>query len=134
VNPADKALDAIIGRVLRGEYKKRGQRLTDLAELAGIPYVTLQKKINGKSSLTAVELIALCKAMDPTLDPGAVLDEAQRFFESMSPAPHTTDDINQKRREKEAEARAMSPDELARTEKHAATDDEELLTDEPPAP
>lgn len=126
-------MNVVVGRILKGEYKKRGMLLEDLAERAQIPYGTLRKKIAGASPIFVTELIALAKAMVPPLDPRAVLDEADSLYVQMS-AAGVTNDLHKKRSEKEAEARAMTPDQLDQVKKRAATTEPVLEEDEPPAP
>lgn len=125
-----KTLNAVIGDVVRGEFTKHGLTLEQLAERTNIPYGTLRKKIIGTSPIHVTELVTLVAAIGPEVTVERVIDDAQAIWERMSSASATTDALTKKRLEKEAEARAMTPDQLAEAP-HAATDDPELGTDEP---
>lgn len=127
----DRELNALIGRVLKAEYGKRGMLLEDLARRANIPYGTLRRKIAGGAPLFTTELLAVAEAMDPPLDPRAVLDQVDELWAAMSPAA-ATNDLQQKRSEKQAAAAAMTPAALDKVMKRAATTDPELGQDEPP--
>lgn len=128
-----KTLNAVIGDVIRGQYTTYGLTIEELAVRTGIAYGTLRKKIAGTSPIFVTELLAITRAIGNDLTPEDVIADAERIWARLSAASLTTDDITAKRTEKEAEARSMSIDQLAET-KHAATDDPELLTDEPEAP
>jgi predicted transcriptional regulator len=130
---ADADLNAVIGSVLKGEYTKRGMTVEGLAADTKIPYSTLRKKIAGESPIFATELLVIVGAISPDLDPGEILDEAQRIWEGMSAAAATKDDLR-KMREKQEQAREMPPEALEDQERRAATTDEELSSDEPDAP
>jgi len=59
-------LNTLLGATLKGEYKKRGMRLEDIAKSVGIPYATLRKKIAGQSPIYATELILVCQVIGVT--------------------------------------------------------------------
>jgi len=91
-----KDLNAFVGDVLKGEYKKRGQRLEDLAPIAGIPYGTLRRKIAGGAPILASELIALSAAIG--VAPAKVVEEALELYggidKLMSEVPPTQEPSN----------------------------------------
>ena len=120
-------LNSVVGDVIRGEYTKRGLTLERLATASGIPYGTLRRKIAGGAPLYVSELIALARIIG--VDPGAILDEAEQLFRSTS-GPLSTPDVITERVHKHAEARELTPARLLQT-RHAATDDPELLADQP---
>jgi transcriptional regulator with XRE-family HTH domain len=119
-------LNTAVGNVLKGEYTKREKTLDDLAAETGIPYSTLRRKIAGGAPIFVAELMAIAKAIP--VSAGKVLDEAEELV-AMS-AADATNDLDAIRRRKQAEASAMKPEDLE-AEKHAATRDPELDTDQP---
>lgn len=130
------AFSRAIADILTGRQKRTrmpdGHRMTqdDLVESTGIAKPTLQRKLAGESEIKVGELERLCAAL--SIDAASVVAEAQAEFASLeqltapvSPAPAIPVDLDRKRK-----ARAMPPEQLEQ-ERHAATLDPELDTDEP---
>jgi len=105
-------LNALVGATLKGEYKKRGMRLEDIAKSAGIPYPTLRKKIAGQSPIFATELILICQVIGVT--PERVLGDAMDMYggvdKLVSEVTSTTEAPDKRR--KQAEALSMTTEQI----------------------
>jgi len=105
-------LNTLVGATLKGEYKKRGMRLEDIAKKAGIPYPTLRKKIAGQSPIFATELILICQVVGVT--PERVLGDAMELYggvdKLVSEVTSTTETSDKKR--KQDEARSMTTEQI----------------------
>ena len=100
----EKDLNTLVGATLKGEYKKRGMRLEDIAPKVGIPYPTLRKKIAGQSPIFATELILICQVIGVT--PERVLADAMEMYggvdKLVSEVTSTTKTSDKKRKQEEA--------------------------------
>jgi len=68
----------VVGRVLRGEYTKRGMTQADLAESAGEPVGTVRNTLAGSAPMTIERFELYCAAIG--VDPGEVLREAMSTY------------------------------------------------------
>lgn len=118
--------------ILVASYKEERMTQADLVARTGINPTTMQRLLAGKSVIDVTQLAALADAIG--VPPQDLMERAVERAERLSAASSNMSDLQKKRSEKEAEARAMTPDQLAQVEKRAATDDPELGTDEPEAP
>jgi transcriptional regulator with XRE-family HTH domain len=117
-------LNTLVGATLKGEYKKRGLRLEDLAPTVGIPYGTLRRKIAGESPIFASELVLLCQAIGVT--PERVLADAIDLFggtDKLMSEASSISELSEKERMQE-EARAMSTEQIEGLTNHAGTSKE----------
>jgi DNA-binding transcriptional regulator YdaS (Cro superfamily) len=131
-----KRLNRMVGKAIRSEYEKRDYTLETFAPLTGVPYSTLRKKIAGASPIFAAELITIAAAIGGEMTPEFLMDEAVKLYGGqarlMSDAADTTDELDTKR--KQRDAAAMSGGTLDEMDQKAATLDDELDTPEPEAP
>jgi transcriptional regulator with XRE-family HTH domain len=121
---------------IRAERSAAGLSQETLAKLSGVNYETLKRILKGDRDINITQISGIALAVGIT--PAQLVQRAEERLrvmvnEELSEGASTTDDITRKRLEKEAEARSMTIDQLAGTQ-NAATDDPELLSDEPEAP
>ena len=105
-------LNTLVGATLKGEYKKRGMRLEDIAQTVGIPYATLRKKIAGQSPIFTSELVILCQAIGVSSE--RVLADAVELFGGMDRLLSAACSIKSEseKKKKQAEARAMPTEQI----------------------
>ncbi len=124
-----------VADVLVGKHKAARLSQAQLSEQTGIKPRTLQRILSGTAEIEVEQLALISAASDTT--PEAVLIEAVEKFGGLerlvSDAAATKDDLRE-RREKQEQARSMSTEALEDQERRAATDDEELGSDEPGTP
>lgn len=121
---------------IRAERGSANLTQEELARLAGINYETFKRILKGERDINITQITGIARAVG--IRPAQLVQRAEERYivmleEQLSAGGGIPNDITRKRIEKEAEARAMTPDQLAGA-KHAATTDPELNTDEPGAP
>lgn len=89
-------LSRAISDVLTGAYAKKRLTQEELAERAEMSIWTLQKKLKGRSHITATDLVLISRAIG--VDPAAVLNEAisdvERAAGALSEGDGTVDPID----------------------------------------
>lgn len=126
ITPTSRA----ISDVLTGAYTKKRITQDTIAEKAEMSPVTVQKKLRGRSPISATDLVVLSRAIG--VEPADVLDEALAdlaLTEKQTSAGVTS--ISEHRRKKTPAE--MTFEELER-ERSAANTDPELGQDEPEHP
>ncbi len=127
---ADRAIAAII----KGYARTLGVTQDEIAATTGIPLVGVQRLFSGKSAWKTSQLLDVAAAIGGPKDASTLLDEAVAFIPhlpAVSEAATTTDDLERKRRQRQAAA--MTVEELEQLS-GAATRDAELDSDEPDLP
>lgn len=129
VSPIDRAIAA----VLNSAYTLKGMTRNELSEKTGINATTMQRLLSGKSAWNSSQFLEVCLAIGGPKSPEALFREAIDFIPYLPKLPvsdgtGTTDDLDRKRRQREAAA--MSIEELEQLG-GAATRDAELDSDEP---
>lgn len=130
VTPISRA----ISDILAGAYKKKRVTQDEIAERANMSIWTVQKKLRGRSPVTATDLVVLAQAIG--VDPGRVLTEAlddlteeERAQEGILASEGVVSIADQRRKKKPSE---MTEEELDAFEgESAANTDTELGHDEP---
>lgn len=121
--------------VIVGEYKKRRLTQASIASDAGFSPVTLQRMLAGVSEISAEDVVKIAAVVG--FDPAEVITEAIEIaggVEALMPPPPNvsdapaTNDFERKRRQREVAA--MTPEQLE-GQRHAATRDPELDSDQP---
>jgi len=128
VTPISRA----ISDVLTGAYARKRLTQEDLSQRTGIPLVTLQKKLRGRSPISATDLVVIAEAIG--VQPPKMLEEAMQELvdqaESGMSAP-VANILDQRQKKTPAE---MTDDELEAIQKKAAINDTELEQDETDLP
>jgi transcriptional regulator with XRE-family HTH domain len=128
ITPTSRA----ISDVLTGAYTKKRITQDEIAEKAGMSQVTVQKKLRGRSPISATDLVVLSRAIG--VDPTSVLSEALvdlTLAEKL--ASEGVHSISEHRRKKKPSE--MSEEELDAFEgERAANTDTEIGHDEPESP
>ncbi|WP_404474765.1 helix-turn-helix domain-containing protein [Microbacterium aerolatum] len=128
VTPISRA----ISDVLTGAYARKRLTQDQIAAKVDMSPVTLQKKLRGRSPITATDLVILARAIG--VDPASVLNDA---IEDVATAERQKSEgvasiADQRRKKTPAE---MTDDELEAFEgESAANTDPEMGHDEPEAP
>jgi len=109
-----------VGDLLTGAYNAARMNQTDIAAETGMSTVTLQKKLAGTSPITATDLVLIAGAI-PNTDAGAILETAISqlggYSALLSEASSTKD--SQERKKKQAEAQAMTTEQIEEETKRA---------------
>lgn len=126
ITPTSRA----ISDVLTGAYTKKRITQDAIAQKAGMSLVTVQKKLRGRSPISATDLVVLSRAIG--VDPAAVLDEAlvdlAAAEQRLSEQPTSISEYRYRKTPAE-----MTFEELER-ERSAANTDPEIGNDEPDTP
>ena len=122
------ALSTALGAVIRGRYKKIGMSQETLAQLTGITITTIQRAVAGKAELDMDQVFAIADSLNTSATSLIAEAEADLGRLELSGASSTPISIDTKR--KQNEARAMTVEQIE-AQKHAATRDTEMDTDEP---
>lgn len=128
VTPISRA----ISDVLTGAYARKRLTQEELSQRTGIPLVTLQKKLRGRSPISATDLVAISEAIG--VEPPKMLEEAmQELADRASEATSApvANILDQRQKKTPAE---MTDAELEAIQKKAATNDSELEQDESDLP
>lgn len=117
-----------ISDVLTGAYARKRLTQEQIADRANMSLVTLQKKLRGRSPISATDLVVLAQAIG--VDPAKVLEDALEDMNATSEGVASIADQRRKKRPSE-----MTEDELdAFDGEQAANTDDELGHDEPESP
>ena len=112
-----------ISDVLTGAYARKRLTQEQIADRANMSLVTLQKKLRGRSPISATDLVVLAQAIG--VDPAKVLEDA---LEDMNAASEGVASIADQRRKKSP---AEMTDAELESERSAANTDPEIGYDEP---
>ena len=112
-----------ISDVLTGAYARKRLTQEQIADRANMSLVTLQKKLRGRSPISATDLVVLAQAIG--VDPAKVLEDA---LEDMNAASEGVASIADQRRKKSP---AEMTDGELESERSAANTDPEIGYDEP---
>lgn len=117
-----------ISDALTGAYARKRLTQEQIADRANMSLVTLQKKLRGRSPISATDLVVLAQAIG--VDPAKVLDDA---LEDVNAASEGVVSLSEHRRKKSPAE--MTDEELdAFDGESAANTDPEMGHDEPDAP
>lgn len=116
--------------VLTGAYARKRLTQEQIASATDMPVVTVQKKLRGRSPISATDLVVISHAIG--VDPAKILNEAlEELEEQKAAASEGVVSISDHRRKKTPAD--MTDDELE-GERNAANTDPEIGYDEPDAP
>lgn len=126
-----------LAKVIQARMDVVGISRPELAARTSISPSTLDRNFAGKTDAgwTSNQIARISGVLD--ISAGKLIDDALEnmggFDALMSEVRNTNDELAKKRQRKQAEAAAMTPQQIEK-QKIAATDDPELLEDEPQAP
>lgn len=120
-----------ISDVLTGAYARKRLTQEQIATRADMPLVTVQKKLRGRTTISATDLVVLSRAIgvDPIKMLQEALEEVAEAEKLMSVGVASISDQRKKKTPAE-----MTDDELDAIQKKAAINDPELEQDEPELP
>ena len=124
VTPISRA----VSDALTGAYASKRLTQDEIATRAGMSIWTLQKKLRGRSPISATDLVVISEAIG--VDPAELLDDVLRKLNTRAESEGVTSMPGYRRRKTPAE---MTFAELER-ERSAANTDPEIGFDEPDAP
>jgi transcriptional regulator with XRE-family HTH domain len=128
VTPISRA----ISDVLTGAYARKRLTQEELSQRTGIPLVTLQKKLRGRSPISATDLVVIAEAIG--VQPPKMLEEAMQELVDQADSGTSAavaSILDQRQKKTPAE---MTDDELEAIQKKAAINDTELEQDESDLP
>lgn len=109
--------------VLEGARKERRMTQDQVAEKSGIPLVTLQRALSGKTSIKIGTFLTICSAIG--IDPGEIMARITKRSEELSVVPDTN--VIQLRSKKVED---MTVGEIESIQRYAANRDPEANEDE----
>lgn len=115
---------------LTGAYASKRLTQDEIAERAQMSIWTLQKKLRGRSPISATDLVVIAQAIG--VSPAKILTEALEELEEQSRMSAPVVTLSDQRNKKTPAT--MTDDELEAIQKKAAINDEELEQDEPELP
>lgn len=109
--------------VLEGARKEKRMTQDQVAEKSGIPLVTLQRALSGKTAIKIGTFLTICSAIG--IDPGEIMARVTRRGEELSVVPDTN--VIQLRSKKVED---MTVGEIESIQRYAANRDPEANEDE----
>lgn len=132
MSPSQPLISRVAADVLTGYYKRKRLTQEEVAERAGLPLTSLQKKLKGNAPITATDLVMIARAIgvDPVEVMAEVMKDAEQAEAQMSEGVASIAEQRRKKRPSE-----MTEEELdAFDGGQAANTDPEIGHDEPEAP
>lgn len=130
-----ETFDEWVGTTIESKFGKTSMRQDDLAAATGISVTLIGRSIRGTRGLSVKEFETIAGVLGE--DPGVLLKEALDGFGGMEklltkPVSDVPLSLDEQRRRKQAEAAAMTPQQIAEySGEQAAIDDPELEGNEP---